>query len=154
MGFEVGSIYTGRVTGVMKFGAFVSLEGGKSGLVHISEIANTFVNNVSDFLEVGQEVKVKVIGIDENGRINLSIKKAQENAQVQGERPQRSQNQRPPVRRQSQFQQAAPQPRQSQQEVPQSFEDKLKRFMQESDSKMSDINRNRDKRSGARRRSR
>ena len=154
MGFEVGSIYTGKVTGVMKFGAFVSLEGGKSGLVHISEIANAFVNNVSDFLEVGQEVKVKVIGIDETGRINLSIKKAQENVQGQGEHPRRSQNQRPPVRRQPQFQQATPQPRQSQQEVPQSFEDKLKRFMQESDSKMSDINRNRDKRSGARRRSR
>ena len=75
MELNVGSIVDGKVTGIMKFGAFVSLPDGRSGLVHISEIAYTYVNEVSDFLQVGQEVKVKVIGIDPNGRINLSIKK-------------------------------------------------------------------------------
>ena len=150
MGFEVGNVYSGKVTGVMKFGAFVSLEGGKSGLVHISEIANTFVNNVADFLEVGQEVKVKVIKIDENGRINLSIKKALDEGSNREEKNREFQGQRQQVRKPNQI----PQPNQSVQDVPQSFEDKLKRFMQESDSKISDFNRNRDKRSGARRRSR
>ena len=76
MEFGVGSVVEGKVTGITKFGAFVSLPGGKSGLVHISEIAYSYVNEVSEFLQEGQEVKVKVIGIDESNRINLSIKKA------------------------------------------------------------------------------
>ena len=76
MEFGVGSIVEGKVTGITKFGAFVALPEGKSGLVHISEIAYTYVNDVKEHLKEGQEVKVKVIGIDENGRINLSIKKA------------------------------------------------------------------------------
>ena len=78
MEFGVGSIVEGKVTGITKFGAFVSLPGGKSGLVHISEIAYSYVSDVSEFLKEGQEVKVKVIGIDESNRINLSIKKAEE----------------------------------------------------------------------------
>ena len=73
---EVGAILEGKVTGITKFGAFVSLPGGKSGLVHISEIAYSYVNDVSDHLSEGQDVKVKVISIDENNRINLSIKRA------------------------------------------------------------------------------
>ena len=72
MDLVVGAVVDGKVTGIMKFGAFVSLPGGKSGLVHISEIAYSYVNEVSDFLKEGQEVKVKVIGVDENGRINLT----------------------------------------------------------------------------------
>ena len=72
MEFGVGSVLEGKVTGITKFGAFVSLPEGKSGLVHISEIAYSYVNDVKDHLKEGQEVKVKVIGIDENGRINLS----------------------------------------------------------------------------------
>ena len=76
MEFGVGSIVQGKVTGITKFGAFVSLPEGKSGLVHISEVAYAYVNDVSEHLQVGQEVTVKVIGIDETGRINLSIKKA------------------------------------------------------------------------------
>ena len=76
MGIEVGSILDGKVTGITKFGAFVSLPGNRSGLVHISEIAYSYVNDVHDLLSEGQEVKVKVIGIDDNNRINLSIKQA------------------------------------------------------------------------------
>lgn len=75
MELEVGSILEGKVTTITKFGAFVALPGGKSGLVHISEIANQFVNDVHDFLQEGQEVKVKVLST-EGGKINLSIKKA------------------------------------------------------------------------------
>ena len=74
MEFEVGSIITGKVTGITKFGAFVTLAPGKSGLVHISEIANTYVNDIREHLTENQEVSVKIIGIDQSGRINLSIK--------------------------------------------------------------------------------
>ena len=77
MAIEIGSIQEGKVTGIMNFGAFVSLPGGKSGLVHISEISNTFVKDVHDHLNVGQMVKVKVLEINEQGKINLSIKRAQ-----------------------------------------------------------------------------
>ena len=74
MKLETGSILTGKVTGITKFGAFVSVAPGKSGLVHISEIANTYVSDIHEFLSEGQEVKVKIINIDDNGRLNLSIK--------------------------------------------------------------------------------
>ena len=74
MELQVGSILEGKVTSITKFGAFVALGNGKSGLVHISEIANTFVNDVHDFLQEGQAVKVLVLSA-ENGKINLSIKR-------------------------------------------------------------------------------
>ena len=73
MSIEIGSIQEGKVTGIMNFGAFVSLPGGKSGLVHISEIANTFVKDVHDHLQVGQTVKVKVLDINEQGKINYHV---------------------------------------------------------------------------------
>ncbi len=141
MDLVVGAIYDGKVTGIMKFGAFVSLPGGKSGLVHISEIAYTYVSEVKDFLHEGQEVKVKLIAIDENGRINLSIKKAMDPP------PQQS---RPAPRPAQTF---APQPAQ-QSSASASFEDKLKRFMADSDNKMSDLKQYSDKRSSGSRRKR
>ena len=140
MEFDVGSIVQGKVTGITKFGAFVALPGNKSGLVHISEITYSYVNEVSDYLKEGQEVTVKVISIDDAGRINLSIKKAQD----------------PPPRPaggQGGFRRApggtgrgagAPRsaggpPRAAAPKEPQSFEDKLKQFMQSSDSKLSEL---------------
>ncbi len=122
MELTVGSIVDGKVTGITKFGAFVSLPEGRSGLVHISEIAYTYVNEVSDHLQVGQEVRVKIIGIDPNGRINLSIKKT-------ADPPAR------PIRR------ATPQPSAGDPPAPRSasFEDKLKQFMQDSDSRLSGV---------------
>ena len=80
MQLQVGMVVEGKVTGITKFGAFVTMPDGKSGLVHISEIANTFVNDVHDFVQDGQTVKVKVIGIADDGKINLSIKRAEEPA--------------------------------------------------------------------------
>lgn len=73
MEISVGAILEGTIKSITKFGAFVSLPGGRSGLVHISEIAHSYVANVSDFLSEGQAVKVKVVSIDEAGRINLSL---------------------------------------------------------------------------------
>ena len=152
MEFGVGSILEGKVTGITKFGAFVSLPGNKSGLVHISEIAYSYVNDVNEFLSDGQTVTVKVIGIDDNNRINLSIKQAApppprperrprpEGAPrgprpEGGDRPPRNNsnggNRRPEV--------FAPKP---QPKGPASFEDQLKQFMAASDSKLSELHMN------------
>ncbi|MBR6549409.1 MAG: S1 RNA-binding domain-containing protein [Clostridia bacterium] len=76
MQLEVGSIIEGKVTGITKFGAFVDLGNGKSGMVHISEVADVFVNEITEFLSEGQDVKVKIINIGDDGKISLSIKKA------------------------------------------------------------------------------
>ena len=77
MELTVGTIITGKVTSITKFGAFVALPDGKSGLVHISEVAGTFVSDVHDFLTQGQEVPVKVLSISPEGKISLSVKQAQ-----------------------------------------------------------------------------
>lgn len=79
MAVEVGNILEGKVTGITDFGAFVDLPDGKSGMVHISEVAPTYVNKINDYLSEGQTVKVKVLSIGENGKISLSIKKAMDN---------------------------------------------------------------------------
>lgn len=143
MELEVGSILEGTVNTITKFGAFVSLGNGKSGLVHISEIANTYVNDVHDFLQEGQTVKVKVVST-ENGKISLSVKKALPQESGAAPRPvqQRAYTPRPSVRQQPV--QTAP--------AELSFEDKLKQFMTASEGKMADLNRNIDGKRGSRRR--
>ncbi len=138
MELAVGAVLEGKVTGITKFGAFVSLPEGKSGMVHISEVANSYVNDIKDFLSDGQQVKVKVIRIDREGRINLSIKKVLPNQPVPVQRERRA-------------------PRPPKETVPRdpasmTFEDKLKVFMQDSESRMADIKHNTDRKSGSRRR--
>ena len=78
MSIEVGNKLKGKITGIKKFGAFVELPEGKSGLVHISEVADNYVENVEDHLSVGDEVEVKVLSIADDGKISLSIKKAKD----------------------------------------------------------------------------
>ncbi len=133
MGLEVGAICNGKVTSIMKYGAFVALEDGSSGMVHISEVSHTFVNDINEHLQVGQQVKVKVISIDEKGRLSLSIRKAE----PRPERPTPS------------FSRPAPAAPVRQTEM--SFEDKLKQFMQDSDSKISGIKQYSDRRVNTRR---
>ena len=77
MQLEVGAIVEGKVIRITKFGAFVEFENGKSGLVHISEVSNNFVKQVEDYLKVGDSVKVKILSISDNGKIELSRKKAE-----------------------------------------------------------------------------
>jgi S1 RNA binding domain protein len=172
MELEVGSILEGKVTGITKFGAFVSLPDNKSGLVHISEIAYSYVNDVHDHLQEGQQVKVKVIGIDDSKRINLSIKKAtpppprpQNNFDRgdRGERAERSEHAERPDRgnrpERGTFQNNRPSrpapsaatfnPRPAQPKGPMDFEDQLKQFMSYSDSKLSELHMN-DRRSSRR----
>ena len=141
MELAVGTIVTGKVTTITKFGAFVALSGGKSGLVHISEVASAFVSDVHDFLTEGQEVQVKVLAITPEGKINLSVKQAQ----PQTERPARPAT-RPAAAPSRPAQTSRPVSAAAQSSAPAepSFEDKLKQFMTMSDSKMSELNRNRD----------
>lgn len=139
MEFGVGSILDGKVTGITKFGAFVALPEGRSGLVHISEIAYSYVNEVSDYLKEGQEVKVKVIGIDQANRINLSIKKVNDPPQraaggFQGNRPPRQGGPRQNASRSGGYV-----PRPAAPKEPTDFEDRLRQFMQASDSKLSEL---------------
>ena len=135
MEFGVGSVLEGKVTGITKFGAFVSLPEGKSGLVHISEIAYSYVNDVKDHLKEGQEVKVKVIGIDENGRINLSIKKAMDPPpRPAGQAGPMARPLGPPGGPTGGGFRGKPAPAE-----PASFEDRLKQFMAASDSKLSEL---------------
>ena len=77
MEFTVGDILEGKVKSITNFGAFVTLPENRTGMVHISEVANTYVSDIRQHLTEGQDVKVMVIG-NENGKINLSIKKAEE----------------------------------------------------------------------------
>ncbi len=147
MDIQKGAVMTGKVTGITKFGAFVQLAPGKSGLVYISEIANTFVSNVADFVSVGQEVQVKVLSIDEQGRINLSIKQAQPRPEPHPKQP-RPASPRPAPQFTPEPYAAVP----PEGPVDAAFEDKLKRFMKDSEGKISDAMRKSERGSNRRRR--
>lgn len=136
MALEVGTVVEGKITSIAKFGAFVLLPEGKSGLVHISEIANAYVSDVNDFVQVGQSVKVRVLNISEDGKINLSIKRAEEQSERAPARapraPHRAETERP-------RENAAPKMGEvAQRSDNQEFEDKLKKFMQESEGRIAD----------------
>lgn len=134
MELEIGSICDGKVTAITKYGAFIALPEGKTGMVHISEVAHSYVNDIREHLTEGQEIQVKVIGIDKEGKVSLSIKKTKERA-----RPRESASGSNP--KHSSQREAAPA----------TFEDKLKQFMTDSESRMSDLKQHFDKRSGSRR---
>ena len=134
MQLEVGKIVDGKVTGITNFGAFVQLEGGKTGLVHISEVAISYVKDIHEHLKENDEVRVKILSVDDKGKISLSIKKALEEEQKKQAK----------VPAQVSFGGSS---------ADMSFEDKMKQFMQDSEEKMSAIKRNLDnKRSGGYRR--
>lgn len=141
MQLDVGKIYEGKVTGITKFGAFVELEPGTTGMVHISEVANTFVNEIKDFLTEGQTVKVKVLSVGEDGKISLSIKKAADNP------PPRKDNVRKPYNNNNGGRRFDGGNKQNVQEkaplTPEAaFEDMLNKFKQNSEERMSDIKKN------------
>ena len=138
---QVGNILEGKVTTITKFGAFVALEGGRSGLVHISEIANTYVNDVRDYLQEGQSVRVLVLPA-ENGKLNLSMKRVQPAPRPAAEaRPAA----KPAVRAGGPQQPLPP-------SGDKAFVDKLKHFLSTSVGKMADLHRSMDGKRGGRRR--
>lgn len=153
---EVGKIYEGKVTGITKFGAFVDLGEGKTGMVHISEVASTFVKEITDHVSQGETVKVKVLNIADDGKISLSMKRAVENQSPAPARPPRPSGSRPaaPKRPISPAQpQFAPADQATQTEGSKAFEDMLSKFMQKSDEKISSLKKTMDtgRRSGSRR---
>ena len=151
MELTVGAILEGKVKSITNFGAFISLPENKTGMVHISEVANAYVSDIRQHLTEDQDVKVMVIGL-ENGKINLSIKRLEAKPQRENGnrgnagnqfRRENSQNKRParaPV--------TPPAPK----TADQLFEEKLKQFMTESDSKISSIKQYSDHRTKSRRR--
>ncbi len=132
---EVGAILEGTVSSIAKFGAFVNLPERRSGLVHISEIASQYVADVNDFLKVGDPVKVKVLAITPEGKINLSIKQAQPTQAA----PQREHRSAPRPQQQTQPRRdvSTPQGVVYGSTGDADFEDQLKHFMQESDKRMA-----------------
>ena len=130
MELTVGAILEGKVKSITNFGAFIALPENKTGLVHISEVANAFVSDVRQHLTEGQDVKVMVIGL-ENGKVNLSIKRLEARPARENSAPRResAQQNRPAPK--------APTPPPAPKTADQLFEEKLKAFMSESDSKLS-----------------
>lgn len=172
MELTVGAVLEGKVKSITNFGAFISLPENKTGMVHISEVANAYVSDIRQHLTEGQDVKVMVIGT-ENGKINLSIKRLEPKPQRDNNGPRQGGFQRREGgnfqrreggnyqprenREQNQGQsnnrpQRAPVQPAAPKTADQLFEEKLKAFMTESDSKLSGMKQYADHRSKSRRR--
>ncbi len=146
MQIEEGTVVSGKVTGLTDFGAFIEIENGKTGMIHISEVAANYVKDIKEHLSVGQEVKAKVIGVSPEGKISLSIRKLEEQPKD------KEQKFRKPQQKQGFERRSAPPVWNGQKSSApatgekQSFEDMMARFKQVSDEKMTDLKRNDSKR--------
>ena len=157
MELTVGTILEGKVKSITNFGAFIALPENKTGMVHISEVANAYVSDIRQHLTEGQDVKVMVIGLD-NGKINLSIKRLEPKPQREASRGQfrggsnagRREGAAPAQNRAAK---SEPTPPPAPKTPDQLFEERLKQFMSESDSKISSIRQYSDHRTRSRRRS-
>ena len=129
MSIEVGSKLQGKITGITNFGAFVELSEGKTGLVHISEVADNYVKDINEHLTVGEQVIVKVINVGEDGKIGLSIKKAKENPK----QDRRKNNNNPKNRNHAE-----------------SFEEKMNRFLKDSEDRLASLRKNTESKRGGR----
>lgn len=132
MTLKVGNIVEGTVVNITNFGAFVELVGGKTGLVHISEVSDTFVKDIRNFLKEKEKVKVKIISIEDDGKVSLSIKQAQEKQEKKSLKP---------------IEIDWSQDRNKYQSM--SFEERLSKFMKDSEERYQDLKRSQEgKRSG------
>jgi len=147
MQLEVGTVLTGKVTGITKFGVFVDLGSGKSGMVHISEVASTYVKEIRDYVTDGQEIKVKILSIAEDGKISLSRKQAEpaKAAPANTQRPRQNSNHSGGYSNRYQDDRTSTPP------APQSFDDMLSKFMQTSDEKIGSLRKNNGDRRSSRR---
>lgn len=132
MQLTVGQIVEGKITGITNFGVFADIGEGKSGMVHISEVARTYVNDINEHVKIGDTVKMKVLNIGEDGKISLSIKRALE-PEKSSERRERRPVAQPKVDGSYTWM-----PKKAE---PQSFEEMMNRFKQTSDEKFSDLKR-------------
>ena len=159
MELTVGAILEGKVKSITNFGAFIALPENKTGMVHISEVANAYVSDIRQHLTEGQDVKVMVIAVDPNGKINLSIKRLEPKPQNTGRpnfrreggegrperreggnfRPNNNNNNNNQANRPAPVRAAAPVPPPAPKTKDQQFEDMMKAFMSESDAKLSGI---------------
>ena len=137
MSIEVGSKVQGKVTGITNFGAFVELPDGKTGLVHISEVADNYVKDINEHLKVGDVVAVKVMNVEADGKIGLSIRKAK----PQAERPERPQRPRRDNR---------PNDRNDRNQPKENFEQKMARFLKDSDERLTTLKRATESKRGGR----
>ncbi|MGM9950764.1 MAG: S1 domain-containing RNA-binding protein [Lysinibacillus sp.] len=137
MSIEVGSKVQGKVTGITNFGAFVELPDGKTGLVHISEVADNYVKDINEHLKVGDEVEVKVMNVEADGKIGLSIRKAK----PQAERPERPQRPRRDNNRSNERNDRQPK---------ENFEQKMARFLKDSDERLATLKRATESKRGGR----
>ncbi|WP_134700219.1 S1 RNA-binding domain-containing protein [Ammoniphilus sp. YIM 78166] len=137
----VGNVLEGQVTAIKEYGAFVSLSAGRSGLVHISQIASEYVKQVEDYLSVGETVKVKVIDISDTGKVSLSIKQVAPLERKDGKKPEALRERRSPARADSSP--AGRPPRKERQDTGKdklnSLEEKLKKWMKSSEERMQDL---------------
>ncbi|MEK3856777.1 S1 domain-containing RNA-binding protein [Cytobacillus sp. FSL H8-0458] len=146
MSIEAGSKLTGKVTGITKFGAFVELPEGSTGLVHISEVADKYVKDINEHLKVGDMVEVKVINVEKDGKIGLSIKKAKDRPE-RSERPERGD--RKEFRTNSNS--GRPRHNRSNDHRPkENFEAKMARFLKDSEDRLSSLKRHTESKRGGR----
>ncbi len=138
MQLDKETVYEGTVTGLTNFGAFVKLDNGTTGMVHISEVSAEYVSDISEHLSEGDKVKVKVIEINEKGKVSLSIKKALPTP----EKPKPSRP-KPQNKNTNKGWRGVPQEEQS---GPASFEDMMAKFKSQSEDKFSDLNRSANRR--------
>ncbi|WEK54289.1 MAG: S1 domain-containing RNA-binding protein [Candidatus Cohnella colombiensis] len=143
MAIEVGTKLEGKVTGITHFGAFVDLSGGVTGLVHISEIADSYVKDVHEHLKINDVVKVKVINVDKDGKIGLSIRQAVDKP------PEQQQQQQAPPQRGPRDRGGRPFNKQGPARSP-SFDDKLTRFMKDSEERISNLKKSTESKRGGR----
>jgi S1 RNA binding domain protein len=147
MSIEVGSKLQGKVTGITNFGAFVELPGGSTGLVHISEVADNYVKDINDHLKVGDQVEVKVINVEKDGKIGLSIKKAVDRP----ERPERpARPERSESRPYSQRPRGGGRPNDTRNARPENFETKMAKFLKDSEDRLSTLKRATESKRGGR----
>ncbi|WP_338471286.1 S1 domain-containing RNA-binding protein [Niallia sp. XMNu-256] len=156
MSIEVGSKLQGKVTGITNFGAFVELPEGSTGLVHISEVADNYVKDINDHLKVGDVIEVKVINVEKDGKIGLSIKKAKDRP----ERPDRPDRPERPARndrgdRGDSRGGHSGRPRQGRSNdnhraPKENFEAKMARFLKDSEDRLSSLKRNTESKRGGR----
>ena len=146
---KIGEIYDGKVTGLTNFGAFVKLSNGESGMVHISEVAAVYVKDIHEFLQEGQDVRVKVLAVNENNKISLSIKQTQTAPIKTAQKP----------APEGAFKKRPARPsgppdfskKKTVSDGPMSFEDMMSKFKADSEEKMSDLKRFTDSSRGSRR---
>ena len=150
MSIEVGSKLQGKVTGITNFGAFVELPGGSTGLVHISEVADNYVKDINDHLKVGDQVEVKVINVEKDGKIGLSIKKAVDRPE-RPERPERpARPERSESRPYSQRPRGGGRPNDNRNARPENFETKMAKFLKDSEDRLTTLKRATESKRGGR----